>query len=196
MKTKNKKLLIIAVCAFLLVAVSVVGTLAYFSAKDTVTNTFTVGKIAITLDEAKVDDGGVPAVPAERVKTNEYKLSPSHVYTKDPIVHVDKDSENSWVFIKVTNGIASVEDSANNIDSQILGNNWTALSGKSGVYYQEYTKGQADKELETFSQFKIANSATAKDLEPLSEANLSVFAYAIQKDNLMSAEDAWAALSE
>ncbi len=196
MKAKNKKTLIITACAFLLVAVSVVGTLAYFSAKDSVTNTFTVGKIALTLDETKVDDGGVPVNPTERVKTNVYKLSPSHVYTKDPIVHVDSDSEDSWIFIKVTNGIASVEDSANTIDSQILGNNWTALSGKSGVYYQEYTKGQADKELETFSQFKIANSATAADLGPLSESNLSVFAYAIQKDNLMTAEDAWTALSE
>lgn len=195
MNTKNKKLIIITVAAALLVVLGIVGTVAYLSSSDSVENTFTVGKIKITLDETKVDTDGVAVTPKATVKSNQYKLRPSHTYTKDPVVHVDADSESAWVFIKVTNGIASVEDAANNIDSQIKANGWTALASVDGVYYCEYTKGQSDKDLETFSQFKIGNTVTAEQLEAVKDSKLSVVAYAIQKENLTTAANAWAALS-
>ena len=53
MKTA-RKVLMIALCAVLLVSISVMGTMAYLTSQDTVTNTFTVGKVAINLDEADV----------------------------------------------------------------------------------------------------------------------------------------------
>ena len=53
MKTKRKALLL-TFCAVLLVVASVLGTIAYLTANDKVTNTFTVGQVAINLDEAKV----------------------------------------------------------------------------------------------------------------------------------------------
>ena len=42
MKTKRKALLL-SLCAVLLVAVSVMGTIAYLTSTDNVANTFTVG---------------------------------------------------------------------------------------------------------------------------------------------------------
>ena len=96
MKTKSKALLL-TLCAVLLVAASVMGTMAYLTSTDTVENTFTVGNVKITLDEAKVDTDGTPAAPAERVKANSYKLLPGHTYTKDPTVTVIKGSESSYV---------------------------------------------------------------------------------------------------
>lgn len=101
MKTKSKALLL-TLCAVLLVAASVMGTMAYLTSTDEVNNTFTVGNVKITLDEAKVDTDGTPAAPAERVKANSYKLLPGHTYTKDPTVTVIKGSESSYVRMKVT----------------------------------------------------------------------------------------------
>ena len=101
MKTKSKALLL-TLCAVLLVAASVMGTMAYLTSTDKVENTFTVGNVKITLDEAKVNTDGTPAAPAERVKANEYKLLPGHTYTKDPTVTVIEGSESSYIRMKVT----------------------------------------------------------------------------------------------
>ena len=101
MKTKSKALLL-TLCAVLLGAASVMGTMAYLTSTDKVENTFTVGNVKITLDEAKVNTDGTLAAPAERVKANEYKLLPGHTYTKDPTVTVKAVSESSYVRMKVT----------------------------------------------------------------------------------------------
>lgn len=101
MKTRSKALLL-TLCAVLLVAASVLGTMAYLTSTDEVNNTFTVGKVKIELDEAKVGLDGTPVEPAARVKSNEYKLLPGHTYTKDPTVTVKEGSEKSYVRMKVT----------------------------------------------------------------------------------------------
>ena len=96
MKTKSKALLL-TLCAVLLVAASVLGTMAYLTSSDTVTNTFTVGKVEIKLDETDVTN---PTGP--RVKANSYKLMPGTTYTKDPTVTVKAGSEESYVRMKGT----------------------------------------------------------------------------------------------
>lgn len=101
MKTKSKALLL-TLCAVLLVAASVLGTMAYLTSTDTVTNTFTVGKVEIKLDEAKVTTDGIPVEGAGRVTANSYKLMPGTTYTKDPTVTVKAGSEESYVRMKVT----------------------------------------------------------------------------------------------
>lgn len=115
---KKFKALLVVACALLLVAASVFGTMAYLTSTDTVTNTFTVGKVKITLDEAQVNADGKPikkdgaivekAADAERVKGNSYKLLPGHTYTKDPTVTVEAGSEASYVrqIVTVTFGKA------------------------------------------------------------------------------------------
>ena len=111
MKTKSKALLL-TLCAVLLVAASVLGTMAYLTSKDEVVNTFTVGNVKITLDEAKVNTDGKPVddkgnvvderADALRVQKNSYKLMPGHEYTKDPTIHVGADSEACYIRAKVT----------------------------------------------------------------------------------------------
>ena len=101
MKTKSKALLL-TLCAVLLVAASVMGTMAYLTSTDKVENTFTVGNVTIKLDEAKVNTDGTLVEGAARVKANSYKLLPGHTYTKDPTVTVIKGSESSYVRMKVT----------------------------------------------------------------------------------------------
>lgn len=99
---KTSKALLLTICAVLLVAASVMGTVAYLTSTDKVQNTFTVGKVAIKLDEAKVGTDGTPVEGADRVKENGYKLLPGHTYIKDPTVTVLKDSVESYVRMKVT----------------------------------------------------------------------------------------------
>ena len=101
MKTRRNALLL-SFCAVLLVVASVFGTVAYMTSKDQVKNTFTVGKVAINLDEAKVTEDGKPVEGADRVKENSYKLVPGLTYTKDPMVTVLDGSEASYVRMKIT----------------------------------------------------------------------------------------------
>lgn len=101
MKTKSKALLL-TLCAVLLVAASVLGTMAYLTSTAKVENTFTIGKVEIKLDEAKVTADGIPVEGAARVTANSYKLMPGNTYTKDPTVTVKAGSEASYVRMKVT----------------------------------------------------------------------------------------------
>ena len=191
MKSK-KKVFMTVLCAAALVVASVLGTMAFLTSKDKVNNTFTVGNVAITLDEAKVTDVGNPVEGADRVKANIYKLIPGHEYTKDPTVHVTANSEDSWVFIKVEDGLAAIEDDTTVAD-QITGNGWTALDGVAGVYYKEYSSSTAATDLVVFETFKVKGDA---DVAQYANAKIDVTAYAIQKDGFTTPAAAWAEVSK
>ena len=190
MKTKRKALLL-SLCAVLLVVASVMGTMAYLTSTDTVTNTFSVGNINLTLDEAPVDGTG-KATTGTRVKENSYILLPGQEYDKDPTVHVTAGSEDSWIFVKVENGIPTLEDTSNTIASQITEKNgWTELTGVTGVYYKEYTKSTtAVTDLVVFENFKVAEDANTKDAWT-NGGTITVKAYAIQKAGFATAAAAW-----
>ena len=191
MKKKTKALMLV-LCAVLLVTASVLGTMAYLTSTEKVVNTFTVGKVAITLDEAKVNADGTAVTPAERVKQNAYHLLPGHTYTKDPTVHVQANSESSFIFVKVENGIESYEGNPT-IAAQITGYGWKPLKDVANVYYKTYTKGEAIKDFPVFESFTIADNAN--DLDGWNnfsaETNVTVTAYAVQQDGFASAAAAW-----
>lgn len=191
MKTKSKALLM-TLCAVLLVAASVLGTMAYLTSTDKVTNTFTIGKIAITLDEAQVDDNGKALENAARVKANTYKLMPGHKYDKDPTVHVEKGSEDAYIFVKVENGISAFEADTK-IAAQIAAERWKALDGVANVYYKEYTK-DADKDVDliVFRNFTIAEGAESiNGWADATNAEINITAYAVQQDGFNDAKAAW-----
>ena len=137
-KTKTKAL-VLSLCAVLLVAVSVFTTLAFLKSSDSVKNTFTVGKVAITLDEAKVNEYGVADTAATRVKENTYKLIPGHDYTKDPTVHFAADSEASYLFVKVENGLSAIEADTK-INAQILANGWGSSTELTAFIIRRWTQ--------------------------------------------------------
>lgn len=97
MKTKNKALLL-TLCAVALAVSSALGTMAYLTDRDAVTNTFTIGNVGLTLDEADVKtDGSYETDHESRVQKNEYRLIPGHTYIKDPTVTVDAGSADAYV---------------------------------------------------------------------------------------------------
>lgn len=191
MKTRTKAL-VLAFGAVLLVVTTVFVTMAFLTDTDKVTNTFTVGKVEITLDEVDVDIYGSPVPSASaRVQENSYKLIPGHSYEKDPTVHVGEGSENSWIFVKVENQIADVilEGTDNqSIENQIVTNGWTALTGVSNVYYKQYTGNGVKQDLIVFDGFTVKNDI---DLSDYSDKTIVITAYAVQLDGFATAADAW-----
>lgn len=186
---KTSKALLLLLCAVLLVVGSVAGTLAYLTSYGEVTNTFTVGKVAITLDEAKVDEYGVAEEGADRVQENEYKLIPGRTYVKDPIVHVDSKSENCFLYVKVENNIVGIE-AETTIAAQLAANGWTAIEEGSNVYYYKDVCG-AGFNIPTFTQFKIREDVS--DLSAYEGLTIVVTAYAVQHDGFANAVAAWEA---
>ena len=112
---KNKKLMII-ICVLAIMVIGSFGTLAYLTDTAGVTNTFTVGKVDISMDETKVDAEGNPVDeddqplgegedPIRVTDGNEYRLVPGAEYLKDPTIKVIAGSEKSYVrmILTVTN---------------------------------------------------------------------------------------------
>ena len=212
---KKFKALLVVACALLLVAASVFGTMAYLTSTDTVTNTFTVGKVAIKLDEAKVDADGKPVTPAERVKENSYKLLPGHTYTKDPTVTVEAGSEASYVRQMVTvtfDKVLTDAQLATQLDGIFTGYdaNWvrndkkvetkTKDGAKHTVITYEYrykdkvAATTTDTKLPAlFTEIKVPETWTNDDLAALGNIEINIVAHAIQADGFTDADAAWKA---
>ena len=101
MNSKLRRILLTVCSAALLVCVTVGATVAYLTSEKTVTNTFTVGKVAITMDETAVNTDGTALANTPRRTTNTYHLLPGKTYTKDPQIHVTAGSEDCYLFVKV-----------------------------------------------------------------------------------------------
>lgn len=189
MKTKTKAL-VLSLCAVLLVVTTVFATMAYLTSNDSVQNTFTVGNVKITLDEAKVNTDGsvVTGQDAARVKANTYKLIPGHSYTKDPTVHVDSGSEDCWIFVKLENGLKDII-AATTIEDQITANGWTLIDSTNNIYAYNNAVSAGD-DIDVFGSFKLTTDA---DVEDYVDEVIKVTAYAIQKDGFNSAQAAWTA---
>lgn len=189
---KNVKILLFSLCAVLLIGATVAGTLAYLMSKAEVTNTFTVGNVAITMDEAKVDAEG-QATNDPRVTQNVYHLIPGKTYDKDPIVHIEAGSEEAWLFIKVDNGLADLEgDPA--IADQLTANGWTVADQANNVYAYQ-AKVTAGQDIKTFETFTLSNFADFSNIVVDGGNNpttIAVTAYAIQAEGFDTADAAWA----
>ena len=200
MKKKILKVLALVACAVLLVVGSIAGTLAYMTSTASVKNTFTVGNVSITMDEAVVNENG-KATDATNDRTTEgnsnYKLIPNHEYDKDPTIYVDANSEDCWLFVKVVNGIANIEDKTENgytIAAQMAANGWTVIDETNGIYAHSDI-AEAGDEVTVFETFKVSGTVTNEDLTGYKGATVDITAYAIQADGFGTAALAWAAAS-
>lgn len=195
MKTTTKALLI-ALCALLLVVGSVSITVAYLTGEDSVTNTFTVGKVAIVLDEADVKpDGSYETDVNARVDANVYHLIPGHEYIKDPVIHVDEKSEDCWLFIKLENGLKAIIDDVT-IEAQLEAEGWTLIDEANCIYAYKDPASAGD-DVDTFKTFKIKGEAVLHDKEGNAlyseDTPITVIAYAVQRDAFDTAAAAWSA---
>ncbi len=222
MKTA-KKAMLMTLCAIILVVATVFGTMAYLTSTDDVENTFTVGNVKITLDEAKVNTNGSPVEGADRVKANEYKLMPGHTYTKDPTIHVDAASEDCFIRAKVTltnakEWIAIATKYADNkVENIIKGTDdniwWVSQpvvdETANTVTYTFVYKNEShtdelgkriwtstdSKDLVLFNEIAIPGGLTNDELKSVGASKITVVAEAIQADGFKNADEAWAAFA-
>ena len=220
MKTKSKALLL-TLCAVLLVTASVLGTMAFLTSTASVKNTFTVGSVKITLDEAKVTPDGKPVEGAARVAENSYKLMPGHTYTKDPTIHVDAASEDCFIRAKVTltnakEWIAIATRYADNkVENIIKGTSddiwWVSQPAvdetANTVTYTFVYKNEShtdelgkriwtstdSKDLVLFKEIAIPGGLTNDELKGVGNSKITVVAEAIQADGFETEAAAWAA---
>ncbi len=172
----KKKILALVLALTLLVAGVVGGTLAWLTDRTAeVKNTFTVGDINIGLTETTAD----------------YKMVPGNTIAKDPTVTVKANSEACWLFVQVTE--------SENLDTFItyaIAEGWTALPGVDGVYYREVPASAADQTFSVLADnaVTVKSDVTRTMLETAKTdaPTLTFQAYAVQKDNVASASDAWA----
>ena len=172
---KFLKALAVLACAVALVVGSVAATLAYLTDTETVTNTFTVGNVAITLTDTTT-------TAVEKYFTGgKYKLVPGHTYGKTATISVEDGSEACYLFVKLENGLGEAATFAVNTE------NWVAVTGETNVY--AYTAiAEAGNTFAISTPFTLASGAKVENLK---DAEISVIAYAVQAAGFDTAEEAW-----
>ena len=212
---KLSRIIILSVCAVMLVTVSVVGTLAFLTSRDTVVNTFTVGKVDITLDEAKVNPDGTPVQGADRVKENNYHLIPGMTYTKDPTMTVTADSEESYVRLLVTINCLKEFDAIYSPDKADLKTIFNGYDANEWVYETEtrdaasntityefrykdtVKKSQTNTTLDPlFDSITVPGSFTGDDMKSIEDLKITVVGNAVQAASFADADAAWAAFND
>lgn len=188
--------------------VSIGGTLAWLTAQtDEITNTFTVGDINITLTETPNTDTDGDEVD----DTWTAKLIPGEEYAKNPTVGVVAGSEECYLFVKATevNNPSTYLDYSYTMDADNSG--WNKLTGvnlnaNETVWYRvvDASENAYSAELLTGNKvtvkddlLKKGTTGTTAPVMPSDNASaptITFQAYAVQKDNVDTAADAWAKL--
>ena len=203
-KHNGTKLAVLLMVLVMLIGATIGGTLAWLIANtDPVVNTFTVGNITITLDEAAIAEANRSSI----------KMVPGTEIAKDPKVTVKANSEACWLFIKVeTAGNVVLGHGAADADTYItyeIGTNdsackWEQLMNGSeavpGVYYMPVSAATADQEFQVLAGniVKVPSTVTKAMMDALTAGTtttpkLTFTAYAVQQANGSGTFDALAA---
>ena len=168
----KKKIAISIVAVALVLCCAIGGTLAWLTDKtDPVTNTFTVGDINIELKET----------------TSDYKMVPGNTIAKDPKVTVKANSEDCYLFVKVTK--------SGNFDQFLtyaMADGWTQYEGTTDVWYRTVPASNANQEFEVLKDSKVTVKGTVtKGMMTSSDftnPTLTFKAAAVQTANLTLAQ--------
>lgn len=180
----KKKILVPLVAMAMMASAMVGGTLAYLSDKtDKVVNTFTVGNVGITLAET----------------TTDFKMVPGVEIAKDPVVTVEADSEDCYLFVEVKK--------SENLDNYIAweeDSNWTETAvtikdgGKLYVYNDVVVTSGQDQKFHFLKNDKVKtletvekNMMDAIQQNPNSAPTLTFAAYAVQAAGFDTPMAAW-----
>lgn len=190
MRNKTNRTVSIKIAALIAAIVLVIGctaggTVAWLVSKPAaITNVFTVGNINATLTET----------------TKEFKIVPGVDIDKDPVATVTANSEDCYLFVKLTEENwptfteATEAGSTRKVEYKIA-DGWTKL--EDGVYYREVLK--KDTENRAFpvlqdNQVTVSSTLTKEEANAITGTpKLTVAVYAVQKEGMGSAAEAWAA---
>lgn len=194
MRNKTNRTMPIKIAALIAAIVLVIGctaggTVAWLVSKPKpIVNVFTVGNINATLTETK----------------KEFKIVPGVNIAKDPVATVTANSEDCYLFVKLTEKNWPAFTEADNTTRKVkyeIADGWTKL--EDGVYYREVAKnGTTDQSYPVLQDNKVTVSSTltkeeANDMDlaikKTGAPELTVAVYAVQKEGMGSADKAWAA---
>ena len=160
------------------------GTAAWLAAKsDPIASTFTFGDINITLTETDPQEQPTKIIPGVDIP-------------KDLKVTVQANSVDCWLFVKVVETGTFVPDKV----TYFIDNDWTRGNGSQipdNVYYREVKGVTADEVFPVLKDDKItvSNTLTKEEIQNIAdEPTLTFTAYAVQKEGINTAADAWATI--
>ena len=157
------------------------GTAAWLAAKsDSVASTFTFGDINITLKDEDPQEGQIKIIPGMDIK-------------KALKVTVQADSVDCWLFVKVEQTGTFVPDKV----TYSIDDSWTKGDGSQipeNVYYCQVNGVTTDREFPVLKDDKITVSKelTKEEIRNITGPTLTFTAYAVQKEGINTAADAWA----
>lgn len=185
MRNKTNRTVSIKIAALIAAIVLVIGctaggTVAWLVSKpDPITNVFTVGDINATLTET----------------AKAFKIVPGVDIAKDPVATVKAKSEDCYLFVQLTEknwpAFTETDNTTRKVKYEIA-DGWTKL--KDGVYYREVTKKDTDQPFDVLKDNKVtvSNTLTKENADAITGApELTVAVYAVQKEGMASAADAW-----
>ena len=194
MKNKTNRTVSIKIAALIAAIVLVIGctaggTVAWLVSKPKpIVNVFTVGNINATLTET----------------AKEFKIVPGVNITKNPVATVTANSEDCYLFVKLTEKNWPAFTEADNTTRKVkyeIADGWTKL--EDGVYYREVAKnGTTDQSYPVLQDNKVTVSSTLTKeeanemdlaIKKTGAPELTVAVYAVQKESMGSVEKAWAA---
>lgn len=157
------------------------GTAAWLAAKsEPIASTFTFGDININLTETDPQEGPTKIIPGVDIP-------------KVLKVTVRADSVDCWLFVKV-------EQTGTFVDGKVtysIADDWTRGNGSQipeNVYYRQVNGVTADMEFSVLKGDKITVSKelTKEEIQNITGPTLTFTAYAVQKEGIDTAADAWA----
>lgn len=186
MKSKTNRTVSIKIAALIAAIVLVIGctaggTVAWLVSKPApIVNVFTVGNINAELTET----------------AKEFKIVPGVDVAKDPVATVKAKSEDCYLFVQLTEENWPAFTEADNTTRKVkydIADGWTKL--EDGVYYRMVTKDDAkDQPFHVLQgdQVTVSNTLTKENADAIQKApKLTVAVYAVQKEGMGSAADAW-----
>lgn len=156
------------------------GTAAWLAAKsEPIASTFTFGDINITLTETDHQE--------------QIKIIPGVDIPKDLKVTVTANSVDCWLFVKVEQTGTFVPDKV----TYSIADGWTKGDGSqipTNVYYREVNTATTDSVFSVLMGDKITVSSelTKEEIQNITDPTLTFTAYAVQKEGINTAADAWA----
>ena len=156
------------------------GTAAWLAAKsEPIASTFTFGDINITLTETDSQEQPTKIIPGVDIK-------------KALKVTVQANSVDCWLFVKVEQTGTFVPDKV----TYSIDDGWTKGDGSQiprDVYYRQVSAATDDSVFSVLKGDKITVSSelTKEEIQNITDPTLTFTAYAVQKEGINTAADAW-----
>lgn len=178
---KKHKVLALVLSGVILVTGAILGAIAYLTHQTPEKeNVFVVGDINLTLTES--DDLDLTLIPDTKVK-------------KDPVLTVESDSVDCFLFVKI--------DKTENFDEfaeYSIASGWTKYSGTAdpgNLYYREVSAATTDQSFPILANNQVNVKDFTKatvEMYGSTQPKLTFTGFAVQKDSIDAAEVAWATI--